>query len=435
MEARAERRVAAEIEEADFTIFEGEVPAPGPKLGPRGAEAAGPYMRNRLRDRVDFWRNLGASEMVLDWVRNGFMAWFNNDVPCRSKANQDSCYEPEAHSAFISASMEALIARGVVGVWDPAWGDPRVISPLKVVPKKGGKLRLILDLSWLNKNLNFPKFKYDNVGKIPELFESGDYMFAWDAKDGYWHVDLHPDMWQYMCFEWEGRILYFGQMPFGLAPACWVFTRMMRVAVDHMRLQGLKVLAYIDDGLAGAQPKSEASRLRQMTVDTLLGCGWLINWPKSDLNLSQRDKEFIGYLISTEGQGSLSPSTARCSKLISAVSAALEARTISPRRVAQAVGHIVSLRPCMDPMALMFTRHLNIWIQRAVDDRGWDWRIELGEEARRELRTWKGWFAKWKTRTLWPRGTPELLMAQDASDTAVGGWLGVFNGESIIRKF
>ena len=147
-------------------------------------------------------------------------------------------------------------------------GEPRVISPLKVVPKKGGKLRLILDLSWLNRYLIFPKFRYDSVKQIADLFEMGDYMFAWDAKDGYWHVDLHEDMWQYMCFEWEGQILYFAVMPFGLAPACWVFTKMMRVSINYMRMQGLKVLAYIDDGLAAAQPMAEAARLRDLTIKT-----------------------------------------------------------------------------------------------------------------------------------------------------------------------
>ena len=49
---------------------------------------------------------------------------------------------------------------------------------------------------------------------------------------------------------------------------------MMRVAINRMRLQGLKVLAYIDDGLAAAQPKALAARLRDLTIETLQGCGW-----------------------------------------------------------------------------------------------------------------------------------------------------------------
>ena len=71
--------------------------------------------------------------MVLEWVLGGFMAWFREDVPFKQKLNQESCYEPEAHRQFISESMEALKARGVVGVWKKEWGKPRVISPLKVV--------------------------------------------------------------------------------------------------------------------------------------------------------------------------------------------------------------------------------------------------------------------------------------------------------------
>jgi hypothetical protein len=429
-QGKAEKRESNIIGDREYTIFEGEIPIAGPKLGPEGAEAAGPYMKHRLRKRANFWEDLGANAMVMNWVRHGFKAWFSEEPACRRKANQESCHEPEAHSQFITASVEALLARGVIGEWDPQWGAPRVISPLKVVPKKGNKYRLILDLSWLNKHLTFPKFKYDSVKQIADLFEPGDYMFAWDAKDGYWHVDLHEDMWQYMCFEWKGKTFYFGQMPFGLAPACWVFTRMMRVSIDHLRMQGLKVLSYIDDGLAAANLKSEASRLRQLTIDTLIGCGWLLNWAKSDLNLSQKDKEFIGYLISTQGAGSLQPSEARCNKLLTAVSLALKARTITPRKVAQAVGHIVSLRPCLDPMALLFTKQLNIWIQTAVDVSNWDWRTQLSEGARHELKIWKGWFQHWKSRPLWPQGDPELLMAQDAGEQGVGGWLGVFNGVS-----
>ena len=221
-EASAKRRLDGEVIEDDMTIFEGDTPSGGPKLGPKEAEASGPYMGGRLRCRYAFWKGIGACQMVLEWIRIGFMAWFTEEVPVLRKPNQESCYEPEAHRQFITESMEALKARGVVREWNKDWGEPRVISPLKVVPKKGGKLRLILDLFKLNKYLKFPRFRYDSVKQIPDLFEEGD---AWDAKDGYWHVDLHADMWQYMCFEWEGQILFFAVMPFGLAPACWVFTK------------------------------------------------------------------------------------------------------------------------------------------------------------------------------------------------------------------
>jgi hypothetical protein len=112
-------------------IFEGEMKTQK-RLGPLGVQAGGPYMRNRFTSRIEYWKALAACPMVLGWVRKGFMAWFKEEVPYREKPNQQSCFEPQAHKDFIDGSMEALLERGVIGAWDPAWGKPRVISPLKI---------------------------------------------------------------------------------------------------------------------------------------------------------------------------------------------------------------------------------------------------------------------------------------------------------------
>ena len=98
-----------------------------------------PYMRHRLRDRLSFWKEIGACDMVLGWIEHGFMAFFGS--PCEGwvKANQPCCFEPPEHPKFISESVAMLLRRGVIREWDPSWGKPKVVSPLKVVPKKGNK--------------------------------------------------------------------------------------------------------------------------------------------------------------------------------------------------------------------------------------------------------------------------------------------------------
>ena len=229
-----------------------------------------PYMRHRLRDRLSFWREIGACDMVLGWIEHGFMAFFAS--PCEGwvKANQPCCFEPPEHPKFISESVAMLLRRGVIREWDPSWGKPKVVSPLKVVPKKGNKYRLILDLSKLNKFLIFPRFKYDSIAMVAEVFDLDDWLFAFDMKDGYWHCDLHSDMWEYMCFEWEGVVYTFVQLPFGCAPACWVFTKLIKVMVAFWRGFGLKILSYIDDGLAGAASKAEAKVFSDLVIDTLV---------------------------------------------------------------------------------------------------------------------------------------------------------------------
>ena len=121
--------------------------------------------------------------LSLNWIEFGHMGTFLTECPRIRKPNQESCYEPVEQFEFVDSSISQLLVRGVIGVWDSDWGEPRVISPLKVVPKKGNTYRLILDLSKMNKYLRIPRFKYANINQsyqTRDVFEPGDYLFAWD---------------------------------------------------------------------------------------------------------------------------------------------------------------------------------------------------------------------------------------------------------------
>ena len=73
-----------------------------------------PYMRHRLRDKLSFWKETGACDMVLGWIWHGFVAFFAS--PCEGwvKANQPCCFEPPGHPKFISESVAMLLRRGVI---------------------------------------------------------------------------------------------------------------------------------------------------------------------------------------------------------------------------------------------------------------------------------------------------------------------------------
>ena len=124
----------------------------------------------------------------------------------------------------------------------------------------------------------------------------------------------------------------------------------------------------------------------------------------------------------------MAPSVKRCNSLREAALKILKSRQVSPRKVQQLVGYIVSLRPCLDPMALMFTKHMCTWVvnQVQIEGNSWDWRSRLGMEAREEVKVWAMCLDEWKDRPIWVIGNPDLAQAQDASDTAVGGWIGKY---------
>ena len=86
---------------------------------------------------------------------------------------------------------------------------------------------------------------------------------------------------EYMCFEWEGVVYTFVQLPFGCAPARWMFTKLITVMVAFWRGFGLKILSYTDDGLTGAASKAKVQVFSDLVIDTLVKCGWIVNWAKS----------------------------------------------------------------------------------------------------------------------------------------------------------
>ena len=53
-------------------------------------------------------------------------------------------------------------------------------------------------------------------------------------------------------FENNEKYFVFNVLPFGLASAGHIFTKVLKEAVMYWRNQGLKIIMYLDDGLGGA---------------------------------------------------------------------------------------------------------------------------------------------------------------------------------------
>jgi len=72
---------------------------------------------------------------------------------------------------------------------------PIVCSPLSVVSNSAGKLRLVLNLRYLNQFIHTVKFKYKDLRTAALLFEKDEYLFKSDLNSGYHHLDIHHISW------------------------------------------------------------------------------------------------------------------------------------------------------------------------------------------------------------------------------------------------
>ena len=95
-----------------------------------------------------------------------------------------------------------------------------------------GKLCLVLNLRHLNQFLRKDRFKYEDLRVAIVMFENDNFVFKFDLKSGYYHLDIFEEHQKYLGFAWKldgvVQFLVFTVLSFGLATACYAFTKLMR---------------------------------------------------------------------------------------------------------------------------------------------------------------------------------------------------------------
>ena len=206
-----------------------------------GGSEAPVSVQGRLKSCVCFWENtLEASDFVLGIIKDGYRLPFIRFPPPVCMGNHQSALE---NVDFVSNSIRELIQANCVIESDSC---PLVCSPLQVVTNAKGKHRLVIDLRYINQYLKQYKFKYEGLNVIASLFHQGDYMFTFDLKSGYHHVDINVDSWPYLGFssQYSGEhrcYFMFRVLPFGLSTA-YVFTKLLRPLVKYWRSKGKRIV-------------------------------------------------------------------------------------------------------------------------------------------------------------------------------------------------
>ena len=136
---------------------------------------------------------------------------------------------------------------------------PKVLNPLSV--SKKGKKRLIWDLWYVNNHLFKDKIKFDVWNSFQNYLEGNKgYLFKFDLKSEYHHIDKSDEHQTYLGFSWEinyknaSFCLYYPifwtkyctfcvyqsgptiNLPFGLSTALFVFTKMVQPLIKYSRL-------------------------------------------------------------------------------------------------------------------------------------------------------------------------------------------------------
>ncbi|KAG8536531.1 hypothetical protein GDO81_026159 [Engystomops pustulosus] len=298
-------------------------------------------------------------------------------------------------------------------------------SPLFLVKKPNGTLRLIINLRRLNKNIKYKYFKMESVKTATPLIPPDAQMCTIDLKDAYYHVPIHKNHQKFLRFAVEspqGKVCHFQfrALPFGISSAPRTFTKVMAEVTAFLRKEGISIIPYLDDLLIVADSTPTLLNHRDRTIRTLENLGWIINLQKSHL-VPQRETKFLGVILDSRRQASFLPQDKRES-LISSIEKFQKKKSCSVRSTMRLLGRLTACLNCVS-WSQLHTRTLQAWSLKIWDKNleHLDFKKVIPLEVKNSLNWWKHQQHLEKG-ILW-NPIPVLTIQTDASSSGWGAVL------------
>ncbi|VDI73543.1 Hypothetical predicted protein [Mytilus galloprovincialis] len=136
-------------------------------------------------------------------------------------------------------------------------------------------------------------------------------------------------------------------LPFGIAVAPRIFTKLMKVPMTLLRRLGVRLIVYLDDILIMNQSNQKILSDLSTVLSILRGLGFLINTNKSVMEPSQT-MEFLGYTVNSKLL-TLSLPKEKVEKIKNSSKLMLEHKKVSARDLAQLIGQLTATNQAVLP--------------------------------------------------------------------------------------
>ena len=114
--------------------------------------------------------------------------------------------------------INQMLDKGIIRESESPWA-----SPIVIVPKKTGDLRICVDYRPLNNIIITDSYPISHMQDQLENFRTAKYFTALDLASGYWQVAMHPDDQDKTAFITPFGLYEFKVMPFGFKNAPTTF--------------------------------------------------------------------------------------------------------------------------------------------------------------------------------------------------------------------
>ncbi|KAH7723371.1 gagpol and env protein precursor [Aphelenchoides avenae] len=182
-----------------------------------------------------------------------------------------------------------------MGVIKPSKSDWS--SPVVLVRKKDGSIRMCVDYRRLNKVIKLSQYEMPNINVMLQSLVGKKFFTTCDLHSGYWQIPLSHKAKELTAFSTLGGHWEFNVLPFGLSNAPGGFERAMETIFEEDL--GKTVFIYLDDILIATETLEEHLQVVEKVLTKLREYNLRLK-PKKCAFL-KTETAFLGHVISSEG--------------------------------------------------------------------------------------------------------------------------------------
>ena len=170
-------------------------------------------------------------------------------------------------------------------------------SPITIVPKKDGSMRICVDYSFLNAHTRPLSYPLPRIDDLPEIVPGGTKFFSnLDLKEAYYSLPIHPSSRDYAAIVAHHGVFVPNRTTFGLKNAPMRFQQMMECILSPC---AQFIFVYLDDILVFSSSENEHLEHLEKVFQTLSKHGLYLNRKKCVFAKSKVN--FLGHSVGVDG--------------------------------------------------------------------------------------------------------------------------------------
>lgn len=242
------------------------------------------------------WEKITSDSYIFDIVKHCHIDFIDNIQPFQTKVPFQNIFN-EKENQVIDNEIQNLLEMGAIKRVQN--GKGMYLSTIFVRPKKNGEFRVILNLKNLNKYIPYQHFKMDTFESALYLVSKDTFFGSIDLRHAYHSIPIAEEHQKYLGFSWRGIIYQYTCLPFGIAFAPRIFTKLLKPVYASLRKLGHKSVGYIDDGLLCGESFNECEQNITASLSQFSKLGFVIHKKKSVL-VPTKQITFLGNIINSE---------------------------------------------------------------------------------------------------------------------------------------